>query len=69
MEQIMGEKLLIDYAGDRLLTDRQTCANRPAELFIAVLAGRGYTYVEASENQQKTSQIIYINGTGHIPIP
>lgn len=56
MEQIMGEKLLIDYAGDRLLlTDRQTGATRPAELFIAVLAGSGYTYVEASENQQKAS--------------
>ena len=56
MEQIMGEKLLIDYAGDRLLlTDRETGETRAAELFIAVLAGSGYTYVEASESQQKAS--------------
>ena len=56
MEQIMGEKLLIDYAGDRLLlTDRKTGETRAAELFIAVLAGSGYTYVEASESQQKAS--------------
>lgn len=56
MDQIMGEKLLIDYAGDRLLiTDRETGATRPAELFIAILAGSGYTYVEASVSQQKAS--------------
>lgn len=56
MEQIMGEKLLIDYAGDRpVLTDRETGTTRPAELFIAILAGSGYTYVEASENQKKAS--------------
>lgn len=49
MEQIMGEKLLIDYAGDRfILTDRETGVTRPAELFVAVLGGSGYTYVEAS---------------------
>lgn len=56
MEQIMGEKLLIDYAGDRLhLTDRQTGETRPAELFIGILGGSGYTYVEASESQRKAS--------------
>ena len=56
MEQVMGEKLLIDYAGDRfLLTDRETGQVRPVELFIAILAGSGYTYVEASESQQKAS--------------
>jgi hypothetical protein len=32
IEQIMGEKLLIDYAGDRLqLTDIETGETRPAE--------------------------------------
>lgn len=56
MEQVMGEKLLIDYAGDRLLlTDRETGSTRAAELFIAILGGSGYTYVEASESQQKAS--------------
>jgi transposase len=54
MEQTMGEKLLVDYAGDRLeLTDRNTGLKQPVELFVAVLAGSGYTYVEASESQQK----------------
>ena len=58
MEQIMGEKLMIDYAGDRLmLTDRETGVTQPAELFVAVLGGSGYTYVEASESQQKASFI------------
>ena len=58
MEQIMGEKLLIDYAGDRfMLTNRETGITRPAELFIAILSGSGYTYVEASVSQQKASFI------------
>jgi transposase len=58
MEQIMGEKLLIDYAGDTfMLTDREIGTMRPAELFIAILAGSGYTYVEASVSQQKASFI------------
>jgi transposase len=56
MEQVMGGKLLIDYAGDRLLlTDRETGTTRAEELFIAILAGSGYSYVEASESQQKAS--------------
>lgn len=54
LEQTMGEKLLVDYAGDRLhLTDRTTGLKQPVEVFVAVLAGSGYTYVEASESQQK----------------
>lgn len=56
LEHKMGEKLLIDYAGDRLhLTDRETGELRPVEIFISVLAGTGYTYVEASESQRKAS--------------
>jgi hypothetical protein len=37
MEQVMGEKLLIDYADDRFLTNRETGSTRAAELFIAIL--------------------------------
>ena len=49
---------LIDYASDRfMLTDRETGKTPPAELFIAILAGSGYTYVEASVSQQKASFI------------
>lgn len=56
LEHKMGEKLLIDYAGDRLhLTDRETGELYPVELFISVLAGTGYTYVEASQSQGKAS--------------
>lgn len=59
MGQSIGEKLLIDYAGDRLLlTDRATGETRASELFIAILAGSGYTYLEASESQQKASFLI-----------
>jgi hypothetical protein len=38
-----------------LLTNRETRSTRAAELFIAILGGSGYTYVEASESQQKAS--------------
>lgn len=64
MEHVMGEKLLIDYAGDRLeLTDRETGEKRPAEVFIGVLAASGYTYVEASESQRKASFLNSIRRT------
>ncbi len=56
LEQTMGEKLLIDYAGDKMhIVDRQTGERQYVELFVAVLAGSGYTYVEATPNQQKAS--------------
>lgn len=39
MEHTLGEKLLIDYAGDHLqMTDKETGEIRHAELFVAVLA-------------------------------
>lgn len=52
----MGEKLLVDYAGDRPhLTDKASGELRPVELFVSILAGSGYTYVEATESQSKAS--------------
>lgn len=47
-----GEKLFIDYAGDRLyVTDPGTGERRPTQLFVAVLGASNYTYAEASWTQ------------------
>ena len=53
-----GDKMFIDFAGDRLsIIDRQTGVARKVEVFIAVLGASQYTYVEAVENQKKDSLI------------
>lgn len=47
-----GEKLFVDYAGQTVpIVDRQTGEVRPAQIFVAVLGARNYTYVEASGSQ------------------
>lgn len=47
-----GEKLFIDYSGDRILiTDPKTGEQREAELFVSVLGASSYTYAEASSSQ------------------
>jgi transposase len=47
-----GEKLFVDYAGDRLyVTDPQTGQKCPTQLFVAVLGASNFTYAEASWTQ------------------
>lgn len=47
-----GEKLFVDYAGDRLfVTDRETGQVCPVQLFVAVLGASNYTYAEAHWTQ------------------
>ena len=47
-----GEKLFVDYAGDRLyVTDPKTGETCPTQLFVAVLGASNYTYAEASWTQ------------------
>ena len=48
-----GEKLFVDYAGQKpKLVDPTTGEVRAVELFVAVLGASNYTYAEASPTQQ-----------------
>ena len=48
-----GEKLFVDYAGDRLAkVDADSGKGRPVETFVAILGASELTYVEASASQQ-----------------
>src|SRR5690606_8302576 len=53
-----GEKVFIDYTGRKLhIVDRQTGEEKPAEAFVGILPCSQYTYVEASESQQRDELI------------
>ena len=48
-----GEKLFVDYAGDRLAVDPDSGKEQPVETFVmAILAASELTYVEASATQR-----------------
>ena len=48
-----GEKLFVDYAGDRLaIVDPDSGKEQPVETFVAILGASELTYVEASATQQ-----------------
>jgi transposase len=52
IEHKAGEKVFVDYAGKRLaLTDPRTGAQKPVEVFVAILGASELTYVEATESQ------------------
>jgi transposase len=58
IEHKAGEKLFVDYAGDKLaLTDPTSGQQKPVEVFVAVLGASGLTYVEASESQAEEDWI------------
>ena len=48
-----GDKLFVDYAGDRVpvVIDRLTGETRPAQIFVAVLGASNFTYAEATWTQ------------------
>jgi len=53
-----GEKLFIDYTGKKLhVVDRHSGEQKPAEVFVGILPCSQYTYVEASESQQRDELI------------
>lgn len=53
-EHIAGDKLYIDFAGDKLyLVDKATGDAKPVEVFVAILGASQLTYVEAVMTQQK----------------
>ena len=48
-----GEKLFVDYAGDRLaIVDPDSGKEQPVETFVAILGASELTYVEVSATQQ-----------------
>ena len=48
-----GEKLFVDYAGDKLaIVDPDSGKEQPVETFVAILGASELTYVEASATQQ-----------------
>ena len=58
LEHKDGDKLYIDYAGDKLsLIDRETGGIIPMEVFVAILPCSQLTYVEAVMSQHKEDLI------------
>jgi transposase len=77
MEHKAGDKLFIDFAGDKLqVTDAQTGEVRDVEVFVAILGCSQLTYVEAVQSQKKEDLIKvcehtlqYIGGTTAAIVP
>ena len=54
MEHKVGDKLYVDFAGDKLsIVDQQTGEIQWVEVFVAILGASQLTYVEAVMSQQK----------------
>lgn len=52
-DHVAGDKLFVDYAGHTVpIIDRYSGEARAAQIFVAVLGMRNYTYAEASLTQQ-----------------
>jgi transposase len=58
LEHKAGDKIYVDYAGDRLeYVDEFTGEVFPVEIFVAILGASQLTYVEASVSQEKENFI------------
>jgi transposase len=77
MEHKAGDKMYVDFAGDKLnLVDQQTGEIQPVEVFVAILGASQLTYVEAVMTQQKEDFIaacenamLYYNGVPAAIVP
>ena len=77
MEHKAGDKLYVDFAGDKLsIIDKQTGEVQLAEVFVAILGASQLTYVEAVMTQQKEDFIAacenamyYYNGVPAAIVP
>ena len=59
IEHKAGEKMFIDFAGDKqYIIDSTTGQKRSVEVFVAILPSSGYTYVEAVMSQNKDDLIM-----------
>ncbi len=54
MDHKAGDKLYVDYAGEKLhIVDKETGEQKAVEVFVSILGCSQLTYVEASYSQQK----------------
>lgn len=66
MEHKAGDKLYVDFAGDKLsIIDEQTGEVKSVEVFVAILGASQLTYVEAVMTQQKEDFIAACENTLH----
>lgn len=66
MEHKAGDKLFIDFAGDKLhITDIETGEIKAVEVFVAILGCSQLTYVEAVWSQKKEDLIKVCENTFH----
>lgn len=66
MEHKAGDKLYVDFAGDRLeIINEQTGEVKPVEVFVAILGASQLTYVEAVMTQQKEDFIFACENALH----
>ena len=77
IEHKAGDKMFVDYAGDRLvIADRKTGKEQPVEVFVAILGASQLTYAEASFSQKSEDWIrsnerafIYCGGVTQAIVP
>ena len=77
IEHKAGDKMFVDYAGDRLMiVDRRTGREQPVEVFVAILGASQLTYAEASLSQISEEWIrsnerafIYFGGVTQAIVP
>ena len=77
MEHKAGDKMYVDFAGDKLhIIDQQTAELKPVEVFVAILGASQLTYVEGVMTQQKEDFIggcenamHYYNGVPEAIVP
>ena len=66
MEHKAGDKLFIDYAGQKLsVIDKETGEITEVEFFVTILGSSQYTYAEASPSQQKEDFITSVENALH----
>jgi transposase len=66
MEHKAGDKLYVDFAGDKLeIINEQTGEVKPVEVFVAILGASQLTYVEAVMTQQKEDFIFACENALH----
>jgi transposase len=66
MEHKAGDKLYVDFAGDKLsIIDEQTGEVHPVEVFVTILGTSQLTYVEAVMTQQKEDFIAACENAMH----